>query len=116
MALLDDDETVIQSVMEHVEEGIVRQFITNELPDNLSDKLVKEIIDELIPYHLVNLRDASYDFCFLYFQTHRGILGGKNLECSCMHLWSYLASWGMLRGSSELLQRSPAALKNLIWH
>ena len=31
-----------------------------------------------------------------------------------MHLWSYLASWGMLRGSSTLLQCSPAVLKELI--
>lgn len=33
-----------------------------------------------------------------------------------MHLWSYLASWGMLRGSSALQQRSPAALIPLIKH
>ena len=31
-----------------------------------------------------------------------------------MYLWSYLASWGMLRGSSALLQCSPASLKPLI--
>ena len=28
---------------------------------------------------------------------------GDNLEKSCLHLWSYLASWCMLRGSSKLL-------------
>ena len=33
-----------------------------------------------------------------------------------MHLWSYLASWGMLRGSSKLRLHSPAALKELITH
>ncbi|MBR4704116.1 MAG: hypothetical protein IKP02_00755 [Paludibacteraceae bacterium] len=58
-------------------------------------------------------RYASYDFCYGYFQTHRDNLL-DNLELSCLHLWGYLASWGMLRGSSELLQCSPAALKNLI--
>lgn len=33
-----------------------------------------------------------------------------------MRLWSYLASWGMLRGSSVLLQCSPAVFKGLIGH
>ena len=33
---------------------------------------------------------------------------------SCFVLWSYLASWGMLRGSSFLLQKNPAYLKQLI--
>lgn len=47
-------------------------------------------------------REASYDFCFGYFQTHRHHLA-ENMELSCLHLWSYLASWGMLRGSSVLL-------------
>ena len=60
-----------------------------------------------------NLRYASYDFCYGYFQTYRGILSA-DMENSCMQLWSYLASWGMLRGSSKLQQRSPAALKPLI--
>ena len=36
------------------------------------------------------------------------------MENSCMHLWSYLASWGMLRGSSALLKCSPSVLKDLI--
>lgn len=47
-------------------------------------------------------RESSYDFCFGYFQTHRHHLS-ENMELSCLHLWGYLASWGMLRGSSELL-------------
>lgn len=48
-------------------------------------------------------RFASYDLCYGYFQTHRGKLTGVNMEKSCLHLWSYLASWSMLRGSSKLL-------------
>ncbi len=48
-------------------------------------------------------RFASFDLCYGYFQTHRGKLTGVNMERSCLHLWSYLASWGMLRGSSKLL-------------
>ena len=61
----------------------------------------------------VEHRYASYDFCYLYFQRNRGNLS-FDMENSCMHLWSYLASWGMLRGSSILLRLSPACLKDLM--
>ena len=65
--------------------------------------------NELAPTH----RYASYDFCYIYFQAHKGHLA-TDMEKSCYCLWSYLGSWGMLRGSSQLLQHSPASLKPLI--
>lgn len=57
-------------------------------------------------------RYASFDYCFNHFQdarergaTHQ--LGdGVNLQVSCLQLGFYLASWGMMRGSGQLLQRS----------
>ena len=64
----------------------------------------------------VEHRYASFDFCYSYFyRTH--VLNkdeNEDKEKSCMVLWSYLASWGMLRGSSHLLQKSPAYLLDLI--
>ncbi len=57
-------------------------------------------------------RYTSFDYCFNYFQSHSeadrlGYLAqGEALQLSCLHLGFYLASWGMLRGSSTLLQRS----------
>lgn len=54
-------------------------------------------------------RYASFDYCFNHFQRNRNnpqSLLGANLELSCNQLGFYLASWGMLRGSSFLLQRS----------
>lgn len=57
-------------------------------------------------------RYTSFDYCFNYFQEHRernnlpALIQGDGLQLSCLHLGFYLASWGMLRGSSELLQRS----------
>lgn len=57
-------------------------------------------------------RYTSFDYCFNYFQEHRernnlaALLRGDALQLSCLHLGFYLASWGMLRGSSGLLQRS----------
>lgn len=79
--------------------------------------VVKEVsaaINVFLDNRSLNERYASYDFCYLYFQSNRGNLGGANMETSCMHLWSYLASWGMLRGSSALLKCSPSVLKDLI--
>lgn len=57
-------------------------------------------------------RYASFDYCFNHFQSYREqgrlpeLVRGDALQLSCLHLASYLASWGMFRGSSELLQRS----------
>jgi hypothetical protein len=54
---------------------------------------------------------ASFDYCFNYFQGvrergDRRLASAGYLSRSCLHLGFYLASWGMMRGSSELLQRS----------
>ena len=51
-----------------------------------------------------NPRYESFDYCYEYFHTQSN-LTGNNMRQSCNELWSYLASWGMLRGSSSLLQR-----------
>ena len=62
-----------------------------------------------------NQRMASFDFCYNYFHDNRGHLAGNNLERSCMELWGYLASFGMIKGKSGLLLRnSPASLSKLI--
>ncbi len=50
-----------------------------------------------------NERYTSYDYCYNYFrQTDLT----NDIEKSCLVLGFYLASWGMLRGSSFLLQKS----------
>lgn len=57
-------------------------------------------------------RYSSFDYCFNYFQAYREagtirkISSPTNLELSCLQLSFYLASWGMLRASSVLLQKS----------
>lgn len=57
-------------------------------------------------------RYASFDYCFNHFQSYREagrldeLTDGEHLQLSCLHLAFYLASCGMLRGSSPLLQRS----------
>jgi len=57
-------------------------------------------------------RYASFDYCFNHFQSFREsgkideIANEKNLQQSCLQLGFYLASWGMLRGASFLLEKS----------
>lgn len=63
-------------------------------------------------------RYASFDYCFNHFQQHRTAVAAWGepigMEASCLHLGFYLASWGMLRGSSDLLRRSARHLVPLI--
>ena len=57
-------------------------------------------------------RYTSFDYCFNYFQSFResgnlaGLASTENIQLGCLQLGFYLASWGMLRGSAELLQKS----------
>jgi len=51
-----------------------------------------------------NHRYASFDYCFNYFRTTEDLK--KDVEKSCLTLGFYLASWGMFRGSSFLVQKS----------
>ncbi len=51
-------------------------------------------------------RYTSFDYCYNYFKNNTNEYIKTNIEQSCLHLGFYLASWGMLRGSSFLLQKS----------
>jgi hypothetical protein len=77
-------------------------------------------IKSFIPTHKADERDASFDYCFNYFQSfcESGKIGElaspNNLEVSCLHLGFYLASWGMFRGNTKLLQKSARYLTPLV--
>lgn len=67
-----------------------------------------------------NERYASFDYCYNYFYSFykqkkiKEIASKENLQISCLQLGFYLASWGMLRGSSFLLERSVKKLERVI--
>lgn len=67
-----------------------------------------------------DLRYSSFDFCYNYFYSFYKenripeLANKKNLQMSCLQLGFYLASWGMMRGSSFLLQKSVRHYKYLI--
>jgi len=69
-----------------------------------AEKLIRNFSRQAAPNH----RYASFDYCFNYFQGFRSkseIAAPQNMENSCMQLGAYLASWGMFRASSFLLQK-----------
>ena len=59
-------------------------------------------------------RYASFDYCYLYFKKSSSAEILKDMEKSCLVLGFYLASWGMLRGSSFLLEHSAKYYEPLI--
>ena len=64
-----------------------------------------------------NERYASFDYCFNYFQGFKNkadIANPVNIQNSCLQLGFYLASWGMLRGASFLLEKSVRHYSELI--
>lgn len=67
-----------------------------------------------------NERYSSFDFCFNYFYSFyeenklNELANDKNLQISCLQLGFYLASWGMMRGSSFLIQKSAKNYEQLI--
>lgn len=77
---------------------------------------LRTYLDDRRPMH----RYASFDYCFNYFQTRRekgriaSMANGVELQVACLQLGFYLASWGMYRGSTILLQRSVAHLVPVI--
>lgn len=65
-------------------------------------------------------RYASFDFCYNYFYSFykrnklSELANEKNIQMSCLQLAFYLASWGMMRGSSFLFEKSGRHYMNLI--
>ena len=49
-------------------------------------------------------RFTSFDYCYNYFYKAENL--NQDIEKSCLVLGFYLASWGMFRGSSFILQKS----------
>src|SRR3989338_7379669 len=68
---------------------------------------IKSYINERNP----NNRYASFDYCYNYFYNFyksnslKKLANDENLEQSCLQLGFYLASWGMMRGSTFMLKK-----------
>ena len=62
----------------------------------------------------INSRYSSFDLCYLYFKTNKGKLTGNKLHLSCLQLWAFLGSWGMITRGNALQKKSYASLKEAI--
>jgi hypothetical protein len=65
---------------------------------------IEEIVGKFSALSKVEHRYSSFDFCYNYFSKEIDFT--EDMEKSCLELAFYLASWGMFRGSSFLLQKS----------
>ena len=70
------------------------------MKQNNFEKIVRKFTALGNPEH----RYSSFDYCYNYFYKENDLT--KDIEKSCFELAFYLASWGMFRGSSFLLQKS----------
>lgn len=66
------------------------------------DQAIKTFLKDAQP----DSRYSSFDYCYNYFRGLPQNTVSEDLEKACSILGFYLASWGMMRGSSFLLQKS----------
>lgn len=50
-------------------------------------------------------RYRSWEHCYSFFQKCHASKNDNSVDAATLHLAFYLASWGMYRGSSQLLQK-----------
>lgn len=82
--------------------------------ENLNQTDIKQILEDFLEEgREITHRYKSFDFCYSHFYFSK-FHNQVDIEKSCYVLWSYLASWGMLRGSSFLLNKNPAYLSDLV--
>ena len=67
---------------------------------------IPEIVRQYQRHCLSENRYASFDYCYRYFRCSPSDRLLADMEKSCLTVGFYLASWGMFRGRSSLLQRS----------
>src|SRR5690625_5998584 len=65
---------------------------------------IKNILKQYTKKTEAEERYSSFDYCYNYFKNTDDYLA--DIEKSCLALGFYLASWGMYRGSSFLLNKS----------
>ena len=76
--------------------------------------------NDTLPCRGADERYASFDYCYNYFQSFREqgcidrLASHEHLQQSCLQVGFYLASWGMFRGSTFLLQKSQRFLVPLV--
>ncbi|MBI2097608.1 MAG: hypothetical protein HYT46_01590 [Candidatus Vogelbacteria bacterium] len=70
-------------------------------------KSVVDVVGEIRKSQSANFhRGKSWEYCYAFFRNHEKFSDNeKLLDFAALHLGFFLASWGMFRGSSFLLQK-----------
>lgn len=83
--------------------------------ENLIKTKVEKWDDSILEIFLASrqkdFRYASFDYCYNHFYKMEELV---DLEKSCAILWSYLSSWGMMRGSTLILKQNYHFLKCVV--
>lgn len=86
---------------------------TTKIKEKSNNKIIEvetDIRETIIKYHYEIIKDEngrykSWEHCHEYFIKNRCVYNEETIDIMCLHLAFYLASWGMYRGSSFLLQK-----------
>jgi hypothetical protein len=88
------------------------RFKSNASPSAMERTDIESAVGRFTSRSTPNDRFTSFDYCYNYFRPVDDVQ--KDIEKSCLVLGFYLASWGMFRGSSFLLQKSAKHLEPVI--
>lgn len=69
-------------------------------------KEIEKAVEKFTNQTSADQRYASFDYCYNFFRSRERNTINTDLEKGCAVLGYYLASWGMMRASSFLLQKS----------
>jgi len=75
---------------------------------------ISQVVSSFESKHGAYERYASFDYCYNYFHPKNKNDITLDMEKSCLSLGFYLASWGMYRGSSFMLNKSSKNFEELI--
>lgn len=73
----------------------------------LTEERIKSVLDGYYEFIKIdkNARFKSWEHCYSVFSKNQNKTDDETIDLLCLNLAFYLASWGMYRGSSFLMQR-----------
>lgn len=93
-------------------ESITKPTVNRNVKENAKTKIKIDFVTEKINKYneeintVINARYKSWEHCYKYFKENKDKSFDESvIDTLCLHLAFYLASWGMYRGSSFLLQK-----------
>ncbi len=86
----------------------MKEFDCRKLKQGFDMKEIEKLLDDFYQEQKIreHNRYFSWEYCYSFFKENgKNIVKQENLlDLACLNLAVYLASWGMYRGSSKLLQ------------